>query len=116
MFSNGLLEGYIITNVIFSVNLTEEIYNVATQELSSTIYKQHNNICFYGICYYCNPNDAICGINNILEGTLILWLPSECKLLKYKHPWQRTYTKNRLALWEKDTKYCHKVFKISQLY
>ncbi|XP_043275426.1 glycosaminoglycan xylosylkinase [Venturia canescens] len=95
--------------VIRKLNLTEEVRNRATPQLYATIYQETNNTCLYGVCHYCSPADPVCGIGDILEGSLILWLPSYLKLMKHRHPWQRTYKRNRLALWETDTSYCDKV-------
>lgn len=92
------------------VNLTEEVRNRATPQLYATIYQETNNTCLYGVCHYCSPADPVCGVGDILEGSLILWLPSYLKLMKHRHPWQRTYKRNKLALWETDSSYCDKVF------
>ncbi|XP_033228336.1 glycosaminoglycan xylosylkinase [Belonocnema kinseyi] len=91
------------------LNLREEVSKHATSELYATIYQEGNDTCLYGVCHYCSPGDPVCGSGEILEGTLILWLPSYLKLVKHRHPWQRTYRKNRLALWEADSNYCEKV-------
>jgi len=45
----------------------------------------------------------------MLEGALIFWLPRYLRLVKHRHPWQRTYKKNKLATWEIDEAYCDKV-------
>lgn len=95
--------------LISSVNLSEEVRNRATPELYATIYQETNNTCLYGVCHYCSPADPVCGFGDILEGALILWLPSYLKLTKHRHPWQRTYKRNKFALWETDTNYCDKV-------
>lgn len=93
---------------MFVVNLTE-VRNRATPELYATMYEKSNETCFYGVCHYCSATDPICSTKNMLEGALILWLPSFIKLYKHRHPWQRTYKRNKLALWETDQNYCDKV-------
>ncbi|KAJ8683675.1 hypothetical protein QAD02_019467 [Eretmocerus hayati] len=95
--------------LIRKLDLSEEVEKNATPELLSTLYKEDENTCFYGICHYCSPEDPICGTNDVLEGALMLWLPSKWKLAKHRNPWQRTYSKNRNALWEVDMKYCEKI-------
>ncbi|KAK0179688.1 hypothetical protein PV327_005419 [Microctonus hyperodae] len=94
--------------VIRKLNLTE-VRNRATPELYATMYEKSNETCFYGVCHYCSATDPICSTKNMLEGALILWLPSFIKLYKHRHPWQRTYKRNKLALWETDQNYCDKV-------
>jgi len=95
--------------VIRKLNLSEEVRSRATPGLYATMYQESNNTCWYGVCHYCSPADPVCGSGDILEGALILWLPSYLKLTKHRHPWQRTYKRNKFALWETDTNYCDKV-------
>ncbi|XP_015521061.1 glycosaminoglycan xylosylkinase [Neodiprion lecontei] len=95
--------------VIRKLKLSEEIRKQASTELLNTMYQEGNNICFYGICHYCSPEDPICGIDDLLEGVLILWLPNDFQLSKHRNPWQRTYKKNKAAAWEMDDNYCDKV-------
>ncbi|XP_063983492.1 glycosaminoglycan xylosylkinase [Diachasmimorpha longicaudata] len=86
-----------------------EIRSCATPKLYETLYQEGNETCFYGVCHYCSPADPVCSSSDILEGALILWLPDYLKLFKHRHPWQRTYKHNKLALWETDIRYCDKV-------
>nr|CAD7431447.1 unnamed protein product [Timema monikensis] len=74
-----------------------------------------NNTCFYGVCYYCSPQDPVCAKRDVMEGALIMWLPHGYILKKYRNPWQRTYKTDVLARWEVDQQYCDKV-KLSRLY
>ncbi|XP_012541699.1 glycosaminoglycan xylosylkinase isoform X2 [Monomorium pharaonis] len=53
--------------------------------------------------------DPVCGTGDVLEGALIFWLPRYLRLVKHRHPWQRTYKRNKLAAWEVDEGYCDKV-------
>lgn len=65
-----------------------------------------NNTCFYGVCTYCRPDDAVCGNKSVLEGAVVLWLPNRFRLVKQRHPWQRSYSSS-LA------KYVHKYITVS---
>lgn len=83
--------------------------NIAVPDLLATVYQKREKTCMYGVCHYCASNDAICGVENSLEGTVILWLPSNKKLAKHRHPWQRSYKKDHLAAWETNQYYCDQV-------
>lgn len=95
--------------VIRKLDLRNEIRPRATPELYATMYQDGNDTCLYGICHYCSPADPVCGSGDILEGALISWLPRYLKLVKHRHPWQRTYKRNKFAMWETDDNYCEKV-------
>uniref|UniRef100_A0A1B6DK39 FAM20 C-terminal domain-containing protein n=1 Tax=Clastoptera arizonana TaxID=38151 RepID=A0A1B6DK39_9HEMI len=97
------------------VNLRKEIMSVSTTGLLQTFYQEGNDTCFYGVCYYCKPQDAVCATQDIIEGALILWLPEHLPLKKFRHPWQRTYIPDVPARWELDADYCQVVRK-SPLY
>ncbi|XP_066917993.1 glycosaminoglycan xylosylkinase-like [Clytia hemisphaerica] len=92
------------------VNLREEVINVAQTSLLDTFWRDNsNNICFFGKCMYCKREESACGKGEIMEASLTLWLPKHVKLYKMRHPWQRTYRKNRKAKWEIDSNYCDNV-------
>ncbi|KAJ4427672.1 hypothetical protein ANN_25321, partial [Periplaneta americana] len=91
------------------VNLRREVMPVATSDLLDTFYQEGNNTCFYGVCYFCGPNQPVCAQKDLMEGALILWLPSEYKLKKHRSPWQRTYKPEAAARWELDKDYCKKI-------
>uniref|UniRef100_A0A1B6G677 FAM20 C-terminal domain-containing protein n=1 Tax=Cuerna arida TaxID=1464854 RepID=A0A1B6G677_9HEMI len=97
------------------LNLRQEIMPVGSSSLLKTFHQEGNNTCFYGVCYYCSPQDPVCASQDILEGALILWLPQDYTLKKFRHPWQRTYKSNMPARWELDADYCQVVRK-SDLY
>ncbi|XP_033333638.1 glycosaminoglycan xylosylkinase [Megalopta genalis] len=97
------------------LDLRKEIRPRATPELYTTMYQDGNDTCLYGVCHYCSPADPVCGTGDILEGALISWLPRYLRLVKHRHPWQRTYKKNKFAMWETDGNYCEKV-KLSKAY
>ncbi|XP_075227047.1 glycosaminoglycan xylosylkinase isoform X2 [Lycorma delicatula] len=96
------------------VHLKQELLPVATSSLLDTFYEEDTKTCFYGICYYCQPKKGVCSDDSgMLEGAVILWLPSHLQLKKYRHPWQRSYRTGVIARWELDNEYCKKVRKIS---
>lgn len=92
------------------LNITTEIFQVANAELMKTSFiSPANNLCFHGKCsYYCDTGHAICGQPDTLEGSFAAFLPeSERKI--WRHPWRRSYSKRKKAIWETDNKYCDKV-------
>ncbi|XP_076628118.1 glycosaminoglycan xylosylkinase [Colletes latitarsis] len=95
--------------VVRKLDLGNEVRPLATPELYTTMYQDGNDTCLYGVCHYCSPADPVCATGDILEGALISWLPRYLRLVKHRHPWQRTYKKNKLAAWETDDNYCEKV-------
>ncbi|XP_065345223.1 glycosaminoglycan xylosylkinase [Cloeon dipterum] len=107
-FHLGLILGFrkIPLAVGRKINLHREVMPVADHELLETFHQEGNNTCFDGICAYCGPHDPICAKQDILEGSLILWLPNKVKLRKIRHPWQRVYKDGKRAKWEADEKFC----------
>lgn len=96
------------------IHLKKELLPVADSSLSETFYQSENKTCFYGVCYYCRPNDSVCcDDDGFLEGAVILWLPEHLTLKKYRHPWQRSYQSGVQSRWELDSEYCKKVRRIS---
>lgn len=76
-----------------------------------------SHTCFYGVCRYCKPELSVCGDDSdMIEATVILWLPGTVKLKSNRSPWQRTYKKNALAQWEKDDEFCTKLQKQNRIY
>ena len=57
----------------------------------STVLLLGDNMCFYGVCYYCKPAEAACADGTKMEGSLTLWLPVHMSLRNWRHPYQRTY-------------------------
>ncbi|KAF6211667.1 hypothetical protein GE061_012180 [Apolygus lucorum] len=86
-------------------NLATQILPVSTATLSRTFFKKNNNTCFYGVCMYCKLEDGVCADGHTLEGAVVLWLPNRFRLVKQRHPWQRTYTP-ALAKWQIYGNYC----------
>jgi len=96
------------------VNMEKEFIPVANGRLLDTFWKDNDdNICFYGVCRYCKKSDSACGVGVNMESSLTIWLPQKWQLKKMRHPWQRTYIKNKKALWEKDPDYCARVRNVS---
>lgn len=93
------------------INLKNEIYPVATPELSKTFYLKNESYCFYGKCHYCKGVETgVCADNMELEGSISLFLPSYLKLTPLKHPWARTYRSNKKAMWQYSPEtYCKRV-------
>ncbi|XP_041368788.1 glycosaminoglycan xylosylkinase-like [Gigantopelta aegis] len=89
------------------INLEKEIMPVSTPELLKTFFVKDNDTCFYGKCYYCKgPADGVCADGDVLEGTVVLWLPTHLKLKAHRHPWARRYSEGKKAPWEENDKYC----------
>ncbi|CAK9302317.1 unnamed protein product [Gordionus sp. m RMFG-2023] len=91
------------------INITE-LKAKSNIQLSHTFYRKHSDICFYGVCYYCNKNESVCiKAHSNLEASISLFLPSHAKLTKYVNPWIRSYKHNYLARWEYDPQFCRLV-------
>ena len=88
-----------------SINLHKEILPVASEQLLETAFILNGSTCVYGKCYYCKKTDPICeGKDGHWEGVVIFNVKLNMK--SYRSPWQRTYKKNKLAVWETDNNYC----------
>lgn len=98
-----------------NINLRTEILPVAEEKLTQTFTRKGNNSCFYGVCFYCTPNETVCAEGDILEGVVTYYLSNNYVLANIKHPWQRSYNCKRLAKWEMDNNYCEYV-KNSEFY
>ena len=52
-------------------------------------YVLDGNVCYYGICLYCNEKNMACAEGEVIEGSLILWLPKKwSNFEKHRHPYQ----------------------------
>lgn len=100
-----------------TLNITEEIYAFADEDLLKTFFvSPAGNICFHGQCtYYCDTAHAVCGHPDMVEGSLAAWLPPKEVLGRkpVRSPWRRSYNKRRKASWETDDNYCNNVKKTS---
>jgi len=92
------------------LNITSELYALATGDLLKTFFvSPDNNLCFHGKCsYYCDTSHAICGAPDELEGSLAVFLPGKEAAPRkvWRHPWRRSYHKRRKAQWQLDDNYC----------
>ncbi|XP_043956681.1 extracellular serine/threonine protein kinase FAM20C-like isoform X1 [Gambusia affinis] len=98
------------------INVTTEIRDVTTDErLSRTFFTSPaGNVCFYGQCeYYCSSEHPVCGRPHVLEVSLATMLPdlSLAPRRSWRSPWRRSYSRTKLAQWEKDAAYCDTVKK-----
>ncbi|XP_061086505.1 extracellular serine/threonine protein kinase FAM20C [Conger conger] len=96
------------------INVTREIRDITTdRKLARTFYTSPvGNVCFYGQCsYYCSTEHAVCGKPWGLEASLAVMLPdlSLAPRRTWRSPWRRSYSRSKLAQWEKDPDYCVKV-------
>ncbi|XP_017568676.1 extracellular serine/threonine protein kinase FAM20C [Pygocentrus nattereri] len=98
------------------IDIIKEIKDVTTDhKLARTFFNSPvGNSCFYGQCsYYCSTEHAVCGRPRALEGSLAAMLPdlSLAPRRSWKNPWRRSYSRSKLALWEKTPTYCNAVKK-----
>ncbi|KPP59807.1 extracellular serine/threonine protein kinase FAM20C-like [Scleropages formosus] len=98
------------------INVTKEIKHITTdRKLARTFYTSPaGNVCFYGQCsYYCSTEHAVCGRPVFLEGSMAAMLPdlSLAPRRSWRSPWRRSYSRSKLAQWEKDPKFCDTVKK-----
>lgn len=93
-----------------TLNMTRELYALATGDLLKTFFiSPDNNLCFHGKCsYYCDTSHAICGNPDLLEGSFAVFLPGKEAAPRkvWRHPWRRSYHKRRKAQWQVDEAYC----------
>jgi len=82
------------------INIEKEVYPVVSSKLNKTFVKQKGNICLYGVCMTCKKTRLACADGKVMEGSVTLWLPPKYSLGYNRHPYQRTYRKNRMAKWE----------------
>ncbi|KAM9346131.1 extracellular serine/threonine protein kinase FAM20C-like [Symphorus nematophorus] len=96
------------------INVTAEIREITTdRRLSRTFFTSPvGNVCFYGQCeYYCSIEHPVCGQPHTLEVSLAAMLPdlSLAPRRSWRSPWRRSYSRTKLAQWEKDLAYCDTV-------
>ncbi|XP_070703528.1 extracellular serine/threonine protein kinase FAM20C-like [Pempheris klunzingeri] len=96
------------------INVTTEIREITTdRRLSRTFFTSPvGNTCFYGQCeYYCSSEHPVCGQPHALEVSLSAMLPdlSLAPRRSWRSPWRRSYSRTKLAQWEKEPAYCDTV-------
>lgn len=96
------------------INVTTEIREITTdRKLSRTFFTSPvGNVCFYGQCeYYCSTEHPVCGRPHALEASLAAFLPDLdlASRRSWRSPWRRSYSRTKLAQWEKDPDYCDTV-------
>lgn len=94
-------------SVLRTVSFKNEIMPVASELLKRTSYERNGtgNVCIYGKCYYCSRSDAICEDENFMfAGAAIVNVNAMFKT--HRSPWQRSYKRDKVALWESDSDYC----------
>lgn len=91
------------------VNLTE-LKELVPIGVKKTFYTSPaGNICFYGQCdYYCNSAHAFCGNPDMLEVSMMSYLPSRniAPRKSWYQPYRRSYSKFRKAYWETHDDLC----------
>ncbi|KAL1005701.1 hypothetical protein UPYG_G00062570 [Umbra pygmaea] len=98
------------------VDVVKEIKDITTdQKLAKTFFTSPvGNVCFYGQCsYYCSTEHAVCGRPQKLEASLAVMLPDSSLASRHswRSPWRRSYSRSKVAVWEKDPHYCNTVKK-----
>ncbi|CAB1341476.1 unnamed protein product [Coregonus sp. 'balchen'] len=96
------------------INLTTEIRDITTDhKLSRTFFTSPvGNLCFHGQCeYYCSTENPVCGRPQVLEVSLASMLPdlSLAPRRSWRSPWRRSYSRTKLAPWQKNPDYCDTV-------
>uniref|UniRef100_A0A671WTN5 FAM20 C-terminal domain-containing protein n=1 Tax=Sparus aurata TaxID=8175 RepID=A0A671WTN5_SPAAU len=96
------------------INVTSEVREITTDhKLSRTFFTSPaGNVCFYGQCeYYCSLEHPVCGQPHALEVSLAAMLPdlTLAPRRSWRSPWRRSYSRTKLAQWEKDPAYCDTV-------
>ncbi|XP_028454923.1 extracellular serine/threonine protein kinase FAM20C [Perca flavescens] len=96
------------------INVTSEIREITTdRRLSRTFFTSPvGNVCFYGQCeYYCSTEHPVCGQPHALEVSLATMLPdlAIAPRRSWRSPWRRSYSRSKLAQWEKDPAFCDTV-------
>ncbi|KAL4217601.1 hypothetical protein ACF0H5_022343 [Mactra antiquata] len=95
------------------VNITSELKPIVPKSIHQTMFTSPaGNLCFYGECdYYCDSAFAFCGRPDVIEVSMMSYLPSRniAGRKSWYQPWRRSYNKRRKAYWEEHDDLCDKV-------
>ncbi|XP_051798124.1 extracellular serine/threonine protein kinase FAM20C-like [Acanthochromis polyacanthus] len=96
------------------INVSADVREKTTDhKVSRTFFTSPaGNVCFYGQCeYYCSTEHPVCGRPHLLEVSLAAMLPdlSLAPRRSWRSPWRRSYSRTKLAQWEKNPDYCDSV-------
>lgn len=82
-----------------TLSLEKDVLPVATKRVVETTFRKENKTCIYGKCFFCKKEDPICEEDNSFTAGAVIF-NINASLTSHKSPWQRTYKKNRDALWQ----------------
>lgn len=98
-----------------TISFKNEVMPVASTLLQKTSFANKNRTCIYGKCYYCKSEDPICEDENFqITGAVIVNVKASFK--SHRSPWQRTYKRDKLAVWEVGNDYCRLIGCFSAIY
>ncbi|VDK43286.1 unnamed protein product [Anisakis simplex] len=103
------------------LNMTTELHDKAEKRLKKTFFiSPAKNQCFVSKCdYYCDTTHAICGLPDMKEGSVQVFLPDENNVPRKhnKSPYRRTYSKrNQIAEWQQNMQFCTSKVKTKKQY
>ncbi|XP_045181937.2 extracellular serine/threonine protein kinase FAM20C-like isoform X2 [Mercenaria mercenaria] len=97
------------------LSVTKDLLPLADKKFKKTFYvSPAGNNCFYGYCdYYCDSNHPFCGKGDVIEGSIMAWLPDgrDASRDRWFSPFRRSYSKFNKAEWETDEGYCRKLMR-----
>ncbi|XP_044265795.1 glycosaminoglycan xylosylkinase homolog [Tribolium madens] len=88
-----------------TLSFSHDIAPVATKRLLNTSFEINNRTCIFGKCLYCRREEPVCDDENFSVTGAVIFNVNE-PLKSYRSPWQRTYKKNKKAIWEEEDNYC----------
>ncbi|CAL1531877.1 unnamed protein product [Lymnaea stagnalis] len=98
-----------------AINVTMDVSIRGDESLRNGVFTSpEGRVCFYGHCLHCDRSNAACGMPELLEGSVVAYLPMNLRI-REKHPYQRTFVSKKNQ-WEKNTDYCETDVKKKNLY